>query len=67
MIGYDNREFDRALHPKLTIITQPTEEIAAQVAETMLSRLESGAQDAWKELYLQTEVMSGKSVKNLLI
>lgn len=67
VIGFDNREFARALHPKLTIITQPTEEIAAQVAETMLSRLESGAQDAWKELYLQTEVMSGKSVKNLLI
>lgn len=67
VIGFDNREFARALHPKLTIITQPTEEIAAQVAETILSRLESGAQDAWKELYLQTEVMSGKSVKNLLI
>lgn len=65
VIGFDNREFARALHPTLTIITQPTEAIAAQVAETILDRLEQGEQTAPKELYLKTEVMIGKSVKNI--
>lgn len=65
VIGFDNREFARALHPTLTIITQPTEAIAAQVAETILDRLEQGEQTAPKELYLKTEVMVGKSVKNI--
>lgn len=65
VIGFDNREFARALHPTLTIITQPTEAIAAQVAETILDRLEQGEQTAPKELYLKTEVKVGKSVKNI--
>lgn len=65
VVGFDNREFARALHPTLTIITQPTEAIAAQVAETILDRLEQGEQTAPKELYLKTEVMVGKSVKNI--
>lgn len=65
VIGFDNREFARALHPRLTIITQPTEAIAQEAAETMLRRLESEEQVEPKELYLQTEIMMGKSVKNL--
>ena len=65
VIGFDNREFARALHPTLTIITQPTEAIAAQVAETSLDRLEQWEQTAPKELYLKTDVMVGKSVKNI--
>lgn len=65
VIGFDNREFARALHPTLTIITQPTEAIAAQVAETILNRLENGEQIMPKETYLKTEVMVGKSVKHI--
>ena len=65
VIGFDNREFARALHPQLTIITQPTEAIASQAAETVLDRLEHGKQAAPWEVYLKTEVMSGKSVKCL--
>lgn len=65
VIGFDNREFARALHPTLTIITQPTEAIAAQVAETILDRLEHEEQTAPQESYLKTEVMVGKSVKCL--
>lgn len=65
VIGFDNREFARALHPALTIITQPTEAIAAQVAETILDRLESEEQTAPRERYLKTEVMTGKSVRDL--
>ena len=65
VIGFDNREFARALHPTLTIITQPTETIAEQVAETILNRLENGEQIMPKETYLKTEVMVGKSVKHI--
>lgn len=68
VIGFDNREFARALHPTLTIITQPTEAIAKQAADTMLKRLEQPETDpreAPTELYLQTEVMLGKSVRRL--
>ena len=68
VIGFDNREFARALHPTLTIITQPTEIIAKQAAETILQRLgqsDTDMQDGTRELYLQTEVMVGKSVRRL--
>ncbi len=65
VIGFDNREFARALHPTLTIITQPTEAIAEQAAHTMLERLEHGDQAPPRERYLLTEVMEGKSVRKL--
>lgn len=66
VIGFDNREFARALHPTLTIITQPTEAIAEQAARIILERLETEQPHQNEELYLQTEVMLGKSVKKLL-
>ena len=65
VIGFDNREFARALHPALTIVTQPTEAIADRVAHLMLERLEHETQPQPQEYYLQTEVMYGKSVRNL--
>lgn len=64
VIGFDNREFARALHPTLTIITQPTGEIARQAAQTMLARLENEDKTPPQERYLLTEVMQGKSVAN---
>lgn len=67
VIGFDNREFARALHPTLTIITQPTEAIALQAAETMLRRLAESkdSPQEHRELYLRTEVMVGRSVRDL--
>lgn len=65
VIGFDNCEFARALHPTLTIITQPTGAIAKRVARTMLERLEGGEQEPPQEYYLSTEVMRGKSVRDL--
>lgn len=66
VIGFDNREFARALHPTLTIITQPTELIAKQAAERILKRLEQDASaTAPQEWYLQTEVLLGKSVRQI--
>lgn len=43
-IGFDNVEFAKASIPKLSIVTQPTKEIARHVSELILSRLE-GAED----------------------
>ena len=65
VIGFDNREFARALHPTLTIITQPTEAIARHAAELMLKKLESDETTTPTEIYLETEVMHGKSVQNM--
>lgn len=66
VIGFDNREFARALHPSLTIITQPTGAIAKQAARMMLERLDGMGQAPQQECCLRTEVMYGKSVRDLL-
>lgn len=40
LIGFDNLQFARACNPKLTLVAQPTERIAREVARIMLERLE---------------------------
>lgn len=80
VIGFDNLQFARACHPKLTIVTQPTEAIAREAANRMLKHLE-GHQDSGMEanpdgnstagiptiesVKLQTEIISGKSILDL--
>ena len=64
MIGFDNLQFARACRPKLTIVSQPTDGIAREVARIMLERLEnkeSQSEEHFKEK-LQTEIIEGKSV-----
>ncbi len=39
LIGFDHPQFARAVHPRLTIVNQPVEEIGAKAAEIMLKRL----------------------------
>ena len=68
VIGFDNVEFARACRPKLTIITQPTKEIAKNVAELILKRIdekESIEELEYQMLKLQTEIMEGNSVKRI--
>lgn len=61
MIGFDNLQFARACSPKLTIVSQPTQEIARRVAKIMLMRL--GGEKAGKITEkLQTEMIMGKSI-----
>ena len=38
VIGFDNLQFARACNPKLTIVSQPTEKIAHEVAEIILEQ-----------------------------
>ena len=66
MIGFDNLQFARACSPKLTIISQPTEKIAREVARIILDRMENAKEG--QELQegitekLQTEIFMGKSI-----
>ncbi len=67
MIGFDNLQFARACNPKLTIVSQPTDGIAREVARIMLEHLENGKQEN-EECFsekLQTEIIEGKSVSFL--
>lgn len=64
VIGYDNIAFARACVPKLSIVTQPTKEIAKNVSDLMLQRLESyGELTERMVVKLQTGFVEGKSVK----
>ena len=68
MIGFDNLQFARACNPKLTIVAQPTDGIAKEVAQVMLNHLENTG-EASGELFsekLETEIIAGKSVRVLV-
>ncbi len=64
VIGFDNLEFARACSPKLTIVSQPTEEIGREVARIILARLE-GKETEKINQKLQTEMIMGKSVSKI--
>lgn len=68
VIGFDNVEFARACKPKLTIVTQPKEEIGKKVAELILNRIEENSNKQemkYKILKLQTDIMEGSSIKSV--
>lgn len=64
VIGFDNLEFARACSPKLTIVSQPTEEIGREVARIILARLEGKEKERITKK-LQTEMILGKSVSKI--
>lgn len=64
IIGFDNLEFARACSPKLTIVSQPTHEIAQEVARIMLERL-GGEKEIKVVEKLQTEIIMGKSIRRI--
>ncbi len=64
-IGFDNVEFAKASIPKLSIVTQPTKEIARNVSELILGRLEEAQGQEEKEyetVRLKTSFVEGRSV-----
>lgn len=66
VVGFDNLQFARACSPKLTIVAQPTVEIARKAAGIMLKRLEEGAGEGAPEYLtekLNTEIIMGKSIR----
>ena len=64
VIGFDNVEFARACVPKLSIVSQPTKEIATHVSELLLQKLETKVEHEENiVIKLQTGFVEGKSVK----
>lgn len=65
VIGFDNLQFARACNPKLTIVAQPTQGIAGEVAGIMLKRLEGAASEETEPITekLGAEIIMGKSVR----
>ncbi len=64
IIGFDNMDLSRVTHPKLTIVTQPLEQIGTQVAKVLLERL-SDAEQSPLMLSLSTTMQEGASVKEV--
>ena len=64
VIGFDNVEFARACVPKLSIVSQPTVDIAKNVSELLLQKLESNI-DGEENIVikLNTGFVEGKSVR----
>lgn len=67
VIGFDNLQFARACSPKLTIVSQPTVEIAREAAGLMLKRLgqEPDNRGEYVTEKLNTEIIAGKSVRRI--
>jgi len=67
LIGFDNRELARAMHPALTIVSQPVEEMGVRAAELLLYRMQQadGVQDDAKMVILQAEIEEGASVSEV--
>lgn len=71
LIGFDNPQFARAVHPRLTIVNQPVKAIGSRAAELMLRELEQREGQAKSQphvaehIWLETEIVPGHSVRDL--
>ena len=73
VVGFDNPQFARAVHPRLTIINQPVDEIGEKAAEIMLQRIgeigdtedDESEPAARRHIWLGTTILNGKSVLDL--
>ena len=74
VIGFDNMDFARAVVPRLTIVTQPTEEIGQAAANLLLSHLEdkdetsdktSDKIETTETIWLKTGFVEGESVADI--
>lgn len=62
IIGFDNLEFAKASAPRLSIITQPTRQIAREAVGLLLLRLSGDRQTPTQTVVLPTDYIEGKSV-----
>lgn len=65
VIGFDNLELSRIMHPKLTIVTQPLEQIGAQAAKLLLEHLTGTVQGTAVTVFLSTTLQEGASVRQI--
>ncbi|HBN81298.1 MAG TPA: LacI family transcriptional regulator [Ruminococcaceae bacterium] len=65
IIGFDNMDLSRITHPRLTIVTQPLEQIGTQVAKLLLEHLTGSTPCAPVSISLSTTLQEGASVRRL--
>jgi len=65
-VGFDNMQMSQVIQPKLTIVSQPLNEIGEQAAAILLSKFSDSINStAPINMTLSTEVIAGESVRNL--
>ena len=62
LIGFDNMHLAQVVRPKLTIVSQPIQEIAENVANIMLKRLLNEKHEEAEIIHLSTQLIVGESV-----
>lgn len=65
-LGFDNMDLARVTHPKLSIVTQPLEEMGIRAANLMLERLTGGNNGVPACIMLPVSLQLGDSVISLI-
>lgn len=65
IIGFDNLMLSKVVKPKLWMVVQPMEEIAASAANLLLKRLQGNELDEAVRIDLNTSLLTGNSIKQL--
>lgn len=65
VIGFDNLDLSRVTHPRLTIITQPLEQIGVRAAKLLLEHITGDGPVSPATVYLSTALQEGASVRQL--
>jgi LacI family transcriptional regulator len=67
VIGFDNQELAMVVQPKLTVISQPIQEIGKEAANLLLGRLTDKENAQPQTINLKTTLIKGDSVKRIII
>lgn len=62
MVGFDNLELARIIHPRPTLVAQPVAQLAAQAADLILARMAGSLVGPPRTVTLPTELMVGDAV-----
>ena len=65
VIGFDNLEFARACSPKLSIMTQPTREMAVAAVRILLEKLQNEDGKEVETVILPTTYVGGRSIRDI--
>ena len=67
LIGFDELILPMVMNPKLTLVAQPMEEIAAEGARILLKRIEEGGSFPPQRVSLYASLKEGKSVRSIKV
>lgn len=65
VVGFDDLQFSRLTHPKLTTVKIPVEEMGETAAELLLKRIEQGQKGSYQKIMIGTQLIVRGSVHNL--